>query len=140
MYGSHLTNAGIAAELWPDLFEGMTGSLNTSVPQGDHEDSIPGYPGYPSTPDTGLLNFNTGIDTAFTPTPTTSMGSFTTQSNYSSPVSNQRFNRRHRFSLPCHRTMLMFGPCWLKVGPIFASAITLRVDRIRCLKYRYRRS
>jgi hypothetical protein len=92
MYHSDLTAADIAAALWPDLFEGMTGPLNTSAPQGVHEDSMTGYP---STADTGLLNFNASNDTAFMPTPTTSMRTFTAQSNYSYPVSKQRFYRRH---------------------------------------------
>ena len=92
MYRSDLTDADLAAELWPDLFEAMTSPSNTSGSQGVHEDSIPGYP---STPDSGLPDFNVGIDTAFMPTPTTSMGTFTTQANYLYPVSNQRFDRRH---------------------------------------------
>ena len=86
MYCSDLTEADIAAALWPDLFEGMAGSSNTPAPQGVHEDSITGYP---STADTGLPNFNAGNDTAFLPTPSTSMGTFTTHSNYSYPVSKQ---------------------------------------------------
>ena len=42
MYGSNsdLTDADIAVAIWPDLFEGMAGSPNTSAPQGVHEDSI----------------------------------------------------------------------------------------------------
>ncbi len=88
---SLLTDTDIAAELWPDLFEGMAGSSTTSPPQGVHEDLVTGYP----SADTSLANFNAGIDTAFMPTPTTSMGTFTTQSNYSYPVSKQRFDRQH---------------------------------------------
>jgi hypothetical protein len=92
MYCFDLTDADIAAELWPDPFEGMTGSSNTSAPQGVYEDAITGYP---STANTDFLNFNAGNDTAFTPTPTTSMGTFTAQSNYSSYlVSKQQFDRR----------------------------------------------
>jgi hypothetical protein len=91
MYHSNLTTADIAAKLWPDSFEGMTGSLNTSAPQGAHEDSITRYH---FTTDTGLPNFNVGNDTAFTPTPTMSMGTFTTQTIYLYPVSKQRFDRR----------------------------------------------
>ena len=89
MYQSDLTDADIAAKLWPDLLKGMTGSSDTSAPQGVHEDSIPGYP---STPDTGLPNFNAGIDTAFTPPLATSMGTF---ANYLYPVKKQRFDHRH---------------------------------------------
>jgi hypothetical protein len=96
MYRSDLTATDIAAKLWPDLFEDMTGSSNMSAPQGIHEDSITGYP---FTADTGLPNFNAGNDTAFTPTPTagTSMGTFTTQANYSYPVSKElRLSDRRR--------------------------------------------
>ena len=93
MYCFDLTDADITAELWPDLVEVMTGSSNTSVPQGAHEDSIIGYP---STSNNDLLDFNARNDTAFTPIPTTSMGTFTTQSNYSSYlVSKQQLDRRH---------------------------------------------
>jgi hypothetical protein len=94
MYRSDLTDADTAAALWPDLFEGMTGSSNTSAsaPQGVHEDSITRYP---SADDAGLLNFDAGNDTTFKSTPTTSMGTFTTQSNYSYPVSKQRFDSRY---------------------------------------------
>jgi hypothetical protein len=87
-YRSDLTDADIAAALW-HLLEATT---NTSVPQGVHEDSTTGYP---STADTDLPNFNASNDTTFTPTPTSSMGTFTTQSNYSYPVSKQIFDRRH---------------------------------------------
>ena len=92
MYHANLTTTDIAAKLWSNLFEGMTGSLSTSVPQGAHEDPITRYH---FTADTGRPNFNAGNDTAFTPTPTTSMGAFTTQANYLYPVSKQRFDRRH---------------------------------------------
>jgi hypothetical protein len=99
MHRLDLTNDDIAAAalaitLWPDLFEDMPGSSNTSAPQGVHEDSMSAYP---STADAGLPNLNAGNDTAFTPTPTTSMGTFTThwQSNCLYPVSEQRFDRRH---------------------------------------------
>jgi hypothetical protein len=93
MYRSDLTATDIAARLWPDLFEGMTGSSNTSAPQGVHEDSITGCP---FTADTNLPNFIAGNDTAFIPTLTTSMGTFTTQANYSYPVSKELrlFDRR----------------------------------------------
>jgi hypothetical protein len=85
MYRSDLTDADIAAALWC-LFEGMTGSSNTSAAQGVkvHEDSITGYL---STAETDICKFNTGNDTAFTPDPTTSMEIFSTQLNYSHPVS-----------------------------------------------------
>ena len=92
MYRSDLTDAEIAAAHWSDLFEGMAGSLNTSAPQGAIDDSITGYH---FTAETDLPNFNAGIGTAFTPIPTTSMGTFATQWNYSYPVSTQRFDRRH---------------------------------------------
>ena len=92
MSHSDLTNTDMAAAFWPDLFEGMTGSLNTSVPQDVQEDSITGYH---FIADTDLPNFNAGNDMAFTPTPTTSMGRFTTQWDYSYTVSKQRFDRRH---------------------------------------------
>jgi len=112
--------AALAVTLWPDLFEDMPGSSNTSAPQGVHEDSVTAYPyPYPSTADAGLPNLNAGNDTAFTPTPTTSMGTFTSH-------------------LPCHRTMLMLGPCRSKVGPVYASATTIRVYRIRSVpRYRF---
>ena len=90
-----LTNADMAAVLWSDLFGGMTVSLNTSVPQGAQEDSITGYHFIADADLLNLPNYNTGNDTAFTPTPTTSMGSFTTQWNYSFTVSKQRFDSRH---------------------------------------------
>jgi hypothetical protein len=52
--------------------------------------------GYPSTANTDLLDFNAGNVVAFTPTPTTSMGTFTAQSNYSSYLVNkQQLDRRH---------------------------------------------
>jgi hypothetical protein len=75
MYDCDLTDADIAAALWR-LSEGSTDSSKNSAPQGVHEDSISGYP---STADTDLPNINAGNDPAFTPTTTTSMGTFTTQ-------------------------------------------------------------
>jgi hypothetical protein len=86
MNHSDLTAAEMPAALWPDLFEIMTGSLNTSAPQGAHEDPITEYHFITDT----SLN-----DTVFAPTPTTSMGTSTIQANYSYPVSKQRFDRRH---------------------------------------------
>jgi len=88
MNRSALTDADLADALWYDLFKGMTGSSNTSAPQGVYEDSMAGY-SFGSN--TGLPNFNACNDTAFTPTPTTSMETFT---DYSHPVSKQRFNLR----------------------------------------------
>ena len=84
MYRSDLTDAdSAAAALWY-LFEGMTGSSNTSAPQGVqvHEDPIAAYPSI-----SDLNNFDIGDDTAFTPASTTPTGTFTAQSNYSHPVS-----------------------------------------------------
>ena len=69
MYRSYLTDADIAATLWPDIFEGMIGSSITSAAQDVHEDSITRYPSDSSTADTDLPNFNADSDTAFTPTP-----------------------------------------------------------------------
>jgi hypothetical protein len=64
-----LTDADIAAanaaEVWSDLFEAMTRSLNKSAPQVVHEDLVTGYP----STDTGLASFNTGIEAAFMSTP-----------------------------------------------------------------------
>ena len=94
MNHSDLTNTDMAAAFWPDLFEDMTGSLNTSVPQ-DAQDSEDSLTKYHFIADTDLPNFNAGNDTAFTPTPTTSLGRFTTQWDYSYTVSKQRFDRRH---------------------------------------------
>ena len=89
MYRSDWTDADLAAAFWPDLFEDMTGTSSTSVPQGVHEDSTNGYP---STADIDLPNYNAGNDTAFTPTPTTSTETFMTQSSYSYLVGEQRFD------------------------------------------------
>ena len=89
MYRSDWTDADFAAAFWPDLFEDMTGSSSTSVPQGVHEDSINGYP---FLADIELPNFNAGNDTAFVPTTTTSMGTFTAESNYPYLVGEQRFD------------------------------------------------
>ena len=80
MYHCDLTDADIAAALWRFL-EGKTGSANTFAPQGVHDDSITHHPSI------DLPNFNISNTTAFTPTLTTSMGTFTTQSDYSYPVS-----------------------------------------------------
>ena len=93
MYRSYLTDADIAATLWPDIFEGMIDPSITAAAQDVHEDSITGYPSDSSTADTDLPNFNADSDTAFTPTPSTSsMETFTTQSDYSYLVSKQRFD------------------------------------------------
>ena len=112
MNRSDLTDADIAAALWR-LLEGMADSSDTSGPQGVHENSITGDS---ATADTDLTNFNAGNDTAFTPTLTPSMGTFTGQLNYSHPVSKQRFDRQHRLTLLCNRAMLMLGLCQPKVG------------------------
>jgi hypothetical protein len=86
MNRSNLADTDIAAALWPDLFEGMTGPLNTSAPQGAHEDSLRRDH---FTADTSLN------DTVFAPTPTMSMGASTTQANYSYTVNKQQSNGRH---------------------------------------------
>jgi len=125
MHHLDLTNddiaaAALAVTLWPDLFEDMPGSSNTLAPQGIHEGSMSAYP---STADAGLPNLNAGNETAFTPTPTTSMGTFTTH---------------WQSRLPCHRTMLRLGPCCPKVCLVFVSAMTRLVYRIRSVpRYRF---
>ena len=86
MYHSDLIDHDIVAMLavlWPDFFEGLKGSLNASVPQIVHGDSPAGN--HP-TADTDLLNFK---ETAFTSAPTLPRRTFTAQSTYSYPVSNQ---------------------------------------------------
>ncbi len=74
------------AVLWPDLFKNIPGSLNTSMPESIHGD-IMSLPEYPTTADSDVPKFNAGNDTAFTPVPATSMGSFIAQSNHTYPVS-----------------------------------------------------
>ena len=82
MCRSDMTDADFAAALWPDIFEGITGTSTASAPQSVHEDSVTGYL---SNTDTGHTNFNANNDTGFMPTP----GTFTVQSTYSYPVSKR---------------------------------------------------
>jgi hypothetical protein len=82
MYRSDLL-ADIAVRR-PDLFENIPGSSNTSMQESTHMDMI-SPPEYPTTADSDVPKFNTGNDTAFTPAPTTLMGSFIAQSNYTYP-------------------------------------------------------
>ena len=125
MHHSDLTDE-IVATLW-SLLQDNAGASDTPGPQGVHENSMAGGP-FIANPDL----FNSGNDTAFTPTLSSSVEtSFTGQLNYSHPVSNQGFDRRHRLTLPCHRVMLMLGPCRPKVSPVLLLQQTLRVDRMR---------
>ena len=112
MHHSNLTDE-IAATFW-SLLQDNAGASDTPGLQGVHENSMAGDP-FIANPDL----FNSGNDTAFTPTLSSSMEtSFTGQLNYSHPVSNQGFDRRHRLTLPYHRVMLMLGPCRPKVSPV----------------------
>ena len=66
--------------------------------EGIQEDLVGPTPGHMSSAGSDLHNFDAGSDTAFKPTPTTSMGAFTnltSQTNHSYPVSEPWFDRRY---------------------------------------------
>ena len=99
MNNSDSTDAQVAAARWTDILEALAGFSDTTfLLESIQEDLVVPAPGHFSSAGSDLHDFNAVSDTAFTPSPTTSMGAFTNftgQTNHTYSVSKPWFDRRH---------------------------------------------
>jgi hypothetical protein len=100
----------------------MRGFSPILVPQSTPQDIISAPEHMPSS-FTNHPSFNDANDIALTLAPITSMEESTdlvTQSSYTYPVSIQKLDRRHWFTVLHHRMSPVVGPCQPNVGPVIA--------------------